>query len=179
VIGFAKRGLPNTPNSIDLKLNSLLSLLKCKKNHHFMTTVKSSILILSSEYFLITHNKHKTSFLMPSLLLFAGQPTIVFISSDTVSFEGREIYLVCNVTNDPDAVHPLKVNWYNSEGIKVESDGKHVIAYNIIDKVANMTQSVLKFSTLRRSDDGTYTCRAYNDPESHTERKTILSIECT
>ena len=109
---------------------------------------------------------------------FAGQPTITFISNDTVSLEGKEIYLVCNATNDPDALHPLQVYWYDSDGMQVESDGKHIRAYNFTDKVTDMAQSVLKFSAIRRSDDGTYTCRAYNDPESHTERKAILNIEC-
>jgi len=106
---------------------------------------------------------------------FAGQPTITFISNDTVSLEGKEIYLVCNATNDPDALDPLLVYWYDSEGTQVD---KHITAYNITDKVADMAQSVLKFTAIRRSDDGIYTCRAYNDPESHTERKAILNIEC-
>ena len=95
-----------------------------------------------------------------------------------MSLEGKEIYLLCNATNDPDAAHPLQVYWYNSDGIQVESDGKHIMAYNITDKVADKAQSVLKFSAIRRSDDGTYTCRAYNDPESYSEGKAVLNIEC-
>jgi len=115
---------------------------------------------------------------LPSIPLLAGQPTITFISNDTASLEGNEIYLYCNASNDADAVHPLQVYWYNSEGTQVETDGKHITTYNVTDKIADKAQSVLKFSNTARFDGGTYYCKAYNDPKSYSEKEVILTIEC-
>ena len=95
-----------------------------------------------------------------------------------MSLEDTEVYLLCNATNDADAIHPLQVYWYNSEGIQIQSKGKHIIAYNQTDKINDQAQAVLQFKPVRRSDDGTYTCRAYNDPLSYSEGKAVLTVEC-
>ena len=86
--------------------------------------------------------------------------------------------LSCNATNDPDAIHPLQVYWYNSDGDQVISDGEHVLAYNHTDPDSKQTQSVILFNHVNRTDDGTYTCRAFNDPYSTTEKVTTLTVEC-
>lgn len=95
-----------------------------------------------------------------------------------MSLEDDEVYLLCNATNDADAIHPLQVYWYDSEGTKVESDGKQILAYNHTDTLYGKAQSVLQFKPVKRSNDGTYTCRAYNDPLSFSEGEAVLTVQC-
>jgi len=47
----------------------------------------------------------------------AGPPIITFISNQVISLEGNKINLICNATNDADAVHALQVNWYKGESL--------------------------------------------------------------
>ena len=95
-----------------------------------------------------------------------------------MSVEGNKVKLSCNATNDPDAVHPLQVYWYNSDGDQVISDGEHVLVYNSIGPGSDQAQSVILFDHVNRTDDGTYTCRAYNDPNSTADKNTSLTVEC-
>jgi len=96
-----------------------------------------------------------------------------------MSLEDNEVRLLCNATNDADAIHPLQVYWYDSEGTQVQSDGKNIIAYNHTDAENDQALSVLQLKPVRRSNDGTYLCRAYNDPSAYSERKAVLTVECT
>ena len=110
---------------------------------------------------------------------YSGEPTISFISKNTKSLEDNEVYLLCNATNDADAIHPLKVYWYDSEGTQMQSDGKHIITYNHTNTVKDQAQSILQFKPVKRSNAGTFLCRAYNDPLTYSERKVVLTVECT
>ena len=121
--------------------------------------------------------QHVALLYMHNIIL--GKPLILDISSNRVSLEGSKVNLSCNATNDPDAVHPLHVYWYNSDGNQVTSDGEHVLVYNHTDSSSGQVQSVILFDHVNRSDDGTYTCRAFNDPNSTTDMNTTLTVECT
>jgi len=88
------------------------------------------------------------------------------------------VNLSCNATNDPDAVHPLQMHWYNSDGEQVTSDGEHVLVYNHSDPDSDHVQSMILFDHVNRSDDGTYTRRAFSDPNSTADLNTTLTVEC-
>ena len=82
------------------------------------------------------------------------------------------------MTNEADVTTPLKIDWYNSEGVRVESDDKHILVYNTTDWVTGQEQSVLLFDPVNHTDSGEYTCHAFNDVGCHTENKTNLTVEC-
>jgi len=107
-----------------------------------------------------------------------GPPAIDFITSNIVTFNGSKINLICNATNDDDAVSPLIIEWFNSEGVRLESEGKHKLVYNTTDPVTGQVQSVLLFDPVNYTDTGEYTCRAFNDDDCYTVNKTNLTVEC-
>lgn len=86
--------------------------------------------------------------------------------------------LLCNASNDADAIERLQIVWYNSEGIIVKPSGRHLL-YNTTDRVTGQVQSVLLFDPVNYTDSGEYTCRASNHNNSYSETKTNLTIECT
>ena len=107
-----------------------------------------------------------------------GPPAIDFITRDTVTFNGSKINLICNATNDDDAVSPLIIEWYNSDGVRLESEGKHKLVYNTTNPVTGQVQSVLLFDPVNYTDTGEYICHAFNDDDCYTENKTNLTVEC-
>ena len=111
-------------------------------------------------------------------VLYVGPPVIDFITNNTVTFEGNKVNLNCIATNDVDAVTPLTIEWYNSEGLKLKTEGKHEFAYNTTDPNIGQVQSVLLFDPVNYTDSGEYTCHAFNDNDCYTEDKTNLTVEC-
>ena len=107
-----------------------------------------------------------------------GAPIIKFISNNTVSLEGDNSNLFCCAINDADAIHPLQVNWYKGNQLVV-SDSKHIILHNEADNSSRQLNSTLLFDPINRTDDGEYTCHAFNHNESFFETKTYLTVECT
>jgi len=107
-----------------------------------------------------------------------GPPIIANITNDSVAFEGNRTALMCNVVNDKDAVNPLTVFWYNSEGEKLKSNAGHLYVYNTTDPVTGQVQSVLLFDPVNHTDSGEYTCRAFNDDDYYTENKFVLTVKC-
>jgi len=103
--------------------------------------------------------------------MYIGPPVIDFLTNNTVTLEGRNIILICNATNDVDAILPLNVVWYNSEHVKLQSD-------SIIDPVTGQIQSVLSFDPVTHTDNGVYTCHAFNDDDQYTQARTNLTVEC-
>ena len=85
---------------------------------------------------------------------------------------------MCTATNDEDAVNPLTIAWYNSEGEKVESNDEHLLVYNTTDPLTGQVQLVLLFDPVNHTDSGEYTCHAFNDNDCYTEDKIILTVKC-
>ncbi|XP_065905710.1 cell adhesion molecule DSCAM-like [Dysidea avara] len=106
-----------------------------------------------------------------------GPPIINFITSKSVAFEGNKATLICNATNDVDATTSMRIDWYNSEGAKVESEDKHILVYNVTDPVTGQIQLVLLFDPVNHTDSGEYTCHAINDNDCYTEAKSNLTVE--
>ena len=72
----------------------------------------------------------------------------------------------------------MRIDWYNSEGAKVESEDKHILVYNVTDPVTGQIQLVLLFDPVNHTDSGEYTCHAINDNDCYTEAKSNLTVEC-
>ena len=113
-----------------------------------------------------------------SHIYYIGPPIISFISSHTVVFKGKPAKLSCIASNDDDAKDPLYFQWLNSDGVKIVSNTTHLSVHYINHTVSDQLESVLSFHSVNRSDDGEYTCQAFNDVKCHTEMKTNLTVEC-
>ena len=105
----------------------------------------------------------------------AGPPTSI-VSKSITSFEGEKVNLMCHVTNDIDAPHPVQVNWYKGNQ-PLKPDGRRVLVYSKLNTSKEIV-SVLLFDLVNHTDDGDYTCRSFNDPLSFTEMTTSLTVEC-
>ena len=111
-------------------------------------------------------------------LIYKGPPVINSITDNTIAFKGNKVYLICNATNDIDAINPLRVDWYKDKGVSLEADSKHVVVRNTTDPVTGQVQSVLLFDPVNYTDGGVYTCHAFNDDDCFTEDKINLTVEC-
>ena len=108
----------------------------------------------------------------------SGPPVINFISTHTVVSEGKEVKLSCIATNDDDAEDPLHIVWHNPDGVKIVSNTTRLSIRYINHTVSGQVESVLSFYSVNRSDDGEYTCEAFNHLKSHAKMKTNLTVEC-
>ena len=106
-----------------------------------------------------------------------GPPIVTFISNYTVSLEGDKVNLLCIAINDVHANYSLQINWYKGSKL-IKSNGEHIILYNEAATPSRQVKSTLLFDPINHSDDGEYTCRAFNHPDSHSELKINLTVEC-
>lgn len=109
-----------------------------------------------------------------------GAPYITNYTAGIVVLEGKRVSLVCNATNDIDAMNHdilVQVSWYNGTEV-IKPDGKHVIINNKRSNVTDQMHSVLSFDPVNYTDHGEYVCRAFNHPLSFTERRIKLTVEC-
>ena len=109
--------------------------------------------------------------------IYIGPPIIEFISNETMSPEGDKVSLICSTVNDVDAIHPLQINWYKGNKL-VTPNGRDIILYNETDNATRQLKSTLLLDPVNRTDDGMYTCRAFNRNDSFSELKTTLTVQC-
>ena len=107
-----------------------------------------------------------------------GPPIMKFISNDTMSPEGDKVNLICSAVNDVDAIYPLQICWYKGNKL-VTPNGRHIILYNETDNATRQLNSTLLLDPVNRTDDGVYTCQAFNRNDSFSELKTTLTVQCT
>ena len=110
-------------------------------------------------------------------ILSPDSPNITYHTNAVVIFEGNKVNMVCNATNDRDAIDPVQISWYNGTKL-LKSDGKHIIIYNEYYAVTDQIHSILTLDRVNYTNDGKYTCRAYNNPLCYTENKITLTVEC-
>ena len=94
-----------------------------------------------------------------------------------MSLEGDQVNLTCSATNDVDAIHSLQINWYKGNKLLIPN-GKSIKLNNKTDTASRQLNSTLQYGSVNRTDDGVYTCRAFNHDDSFSESKTNLTIEC-
>ena len=115
-------------------------------------------------------------------ILLLGPPIIKFISSHPVVSEGKEVNLSCIASNDDDARGPLHIVWLTPDGVRIVSNGLHLSVHYINHTVSGQVESILSFHSVNRSDDGEYTCQAFNRKvnrrKPYAKRKTNLTVEC-
>ena len=92
--------------------------------------------------------------------------------------EGDKVNLICSAINDFDAVHPLQINWYKGNKL-VTPTKRHVVLYEEADNVSRQQNLTIVFDSVNHTDNGEYTCRAFNHNNSFSELKTNLTIQCT
>ena len=109
---------------------------------------------------------------------YIGPPKIAHISHDTISLEGNKSKLICIATNDDDSDQSLKIQWYYPSGIRIKSDESRILIYNSPGKDTGQLKSQLLFDPVNRTENGVYTCRAFNDPNCYTEKNVKLTVEC-
>ena len=91
-----------------------------------------------------------------------------------MSPEGVKVNLICSAVNDVDAIHPLQIYWYKGDKL-VMADGNRIILYDEGDRCVSLT---LLLDPVNHTDDGVYTCRAFNRNNSFSESKTTLTVQC-
>ena len=106
-----------------------------------------------------------------------GPPTITFISSYTVSLEGDNFNLSCTAINDVHANYSLQINWYKANKL-ITPNRKHVLLHNETTKDSRQVKSTLLLDPVEPTDDGVYTCQAFNHPDLFSESKINLTVEC-
>ena len=107
-----------------------------------------------------------------------GPPIIVSISNYTVSLEGDKVNLLCVAINDVHANYSLQITWYKGNKLITSNDSEHILIYNEANKTSRQLRSTLLFDPINHTDNGEYTCRASNHPDSYSELKTDLDVEC-
>ena len=85
--------------------------------------------------------------------------------------------LVCNATNDADAINPVQVSWYYRSMLIKPDEGNMVIS-NTINNATDEIHSALLFNSINFTNDGVYTCRTFNSPQSFTESQIKVTVEC-
>jgi len=91
-----------------------------------------------------------------------------------VSLEGYKVSLICHAVNDVDAKHPLQINWYRDNKL-VTKGNNHILFHTVSGKYLNST---LLFDPVNRTDDGAYTCRAFNRNDSFAKSTAKLIVQC-
>ena len=84
---------------------------------------------------------------------------------------------MCSALNDADAILPVQINWYKGN-ILLTPNEKHIILHNKTDRISRHHVSTLLLDPVKHTDDGVYTCQAFNDKDSFSELKTKLIIQC-
>ena len=94
--------------------------------------------------------------------------------------EGNKTRLVCNATNDVDAVNPVQITWFYKNLTLVHPtvpDNSRVIIHNVKNSSGRQLHSTLFLDPINRTDEGVYICKASNHPQSNTESTTKVMIK--
>ena len=111
--------------------------------------------------------------------MYLGPAKITYISPDMTYLEGTKIRLVCNVTNDVDAINQVQIAWFyknSTSSYQITSNNNHEI-HNVENSTSGQSYSVLLFDPVNRTDEGVYICRASNHLQSSTESSTEVKIK--
>ena len=111
--------------------------------------------------------------------MYLGPPVITYISPNISYQEGTKASLVCNATNDADAVNEVQITWFYKNLTKlyqIVSNNNRVI-HNVKNSTSGQLYSVLLFDPVSQIDEGVYICRASNHPQSSTESSTEVEVE--
>ena len=110
--------------------------------------------------------------------MYLGPPRITYISPDMTYPEGTKATLVCNATNDADAVNEVQIAWFykNSTLLYQIAPNNNRVIHNVGNSTSGQLSSILLFDPINRTDEGVYICRASNHPLSSSESSTEVKI---
>ena len=107
---------------------------------------------------------------------YIGPVVINYITGNTVTFEGNDVTLICNVTNDVNS--SLEIMWYHEGELLVDEDHNDLNITNTTNSITGQVQSVLSFIPVRYTHKGEYKCSALNHLKCVAEENTLLTVEC-
>ena len=112
------------------------------------------------------------------LYTYIGPPNITYIDHSKVSVEGDNSSLTCIAVNDDDSDRSLRVQWYNSSGIRVLPDESRIFITHKNWRKTGKVRSVILFNPVNRTDRGVYTCKVFNHVESYAKENANLIVKC-
>ena len=71
----------------------------------------------------------------------------------------------------------MQVQWYDSSDIQVISNESRIIVHTTTNRENGQVELVLLFDPVNRTDDGVYTCKAFNDPKCYAKANASLTVE--
>ena len=93
--------------------------------------------------------------------------------------EGENVSLVCEITNDPDAIENITIKWFNNDNRKLINKNDHITISNTMETHPNRTvMSTLTIDPVIHQDAGQYRCVALNHPELMVSDTTQLTVQC-
>ena len=119
------------------------------------------------------------SYYSPCLcFVYLGPPKITYISPDMTYRKYSKAALVCNATNDADAIDQVQITWFykNSTSTYQVASNNNRIIHTVENSTSGQSYSILFFDPLNQTDEGMYICRASNHPQSSTESSTEVKI---
>ena len=108
-----------------------------------------------------------------------GPAKITYITPNMTYLEGTKVRLVCNVTNDADAIDQVQIAWLykNSTSFyQIAPSNNHGI-HNTENSTSGQSYSILLFNSINRTDEGVYICRVSKDPQPRIESRTEVKIK--
>ena len=94
--------------------------------------------------------------------------------------EGNKTRLICNATNDVDAVNQVQITWFYKNVTSMHQvlpDNRRMIIHNVKYSSGRQLYSTLFLDPINRTDEGVYICKASNHPQSNTESSTKVMIK--
>lgn len=88
--------------------------------------------------------------------------------------EGDKVNLLCIINNDAHANYSLQISWYKDNKLIILNGNR----ISLRNEGSRQLKSALILEHVIPTDDGVYTCRAYNHPGLYSESKTNLTVEC-
>ena len=102
------------------------------------------------------------------------------MAHDVTVVEGSIATIVCDVTNDRDAVGTQNVSilWFGDDGSRVDENDRISISNSSNDNYGLSFISTLTLDPVLHQDAGQYTCQAKNHVELRDSEVTELIVEC-
>ena len=110
----------------------------------------------------------------------SGPPKIVSLTEDVTIVEGSIAVIVCDVTNDRDAVGTQNVTiiWFGNDGSRVNEDDRISITSSSRNDFEELYISTLTINPVLCDDKGQYTCLPLNNVVLGDSGNTSLIVEC-
>ena len=101
------------------------------------------------------------------------------MSKNTTVVERENVSLVCEVTNDPDAIEDVTIRWFNNNSHRLSDQDDRITISNTMETHPNRTViSTLIIDPVIHQDAGQYRCVALNHPDLMDSDTTQLTVEC-